>query len=330
MLGPATSRYLVITRAGPNSLHRHWLAPAGERRFDLLVASFAPLRDCPVEPGLFHIYVPGKKVQGWKATLQQNLDFIEQYDYVALIDDDIDTDAASISAIFDIGRDEGFSIFQPGLTWNSHFTYAGHMRNPLFRFRRVNYIEMMAPFFTRDALRCVAPLFEYGWESGFDLVWGSALPAEQRQFAIIDAIPVHHTRPVGIQKEANGFINRNYESDIMASLNHFAMKWPSLVAFSGQTRRGREVGRIGVAWRTLVLLSLPFNSPTPRAWRRVCDHIRHQWMRRPAYSEHVRAMLSDDAARRLPQPEPVEHRTPDEVPDRAFTPPDAARGPYEI
>ena len=299
MLGPANSRNLVITRAGPESLHERWLAPAYARDFDLLVASFDPNSRPLDAAGTFHRFIPGTKVQGWRATLSDNSDFIAQYDYVALIDDDIDTDADSLSRLFALGAAEGFTIFQPSLTWDSYFTYAGTARNPSFTFREVNYIEMMAPFFAARALREVAPLFDYGWESGIDLVWGSALPPEDRRFAIVDAIPIRHTRPVGALKEANGFINRGYESDIDAALGHFTMPWPSLVATSGVTAAGQRVGRWGLAWRVLALLTLPFRTPTPRAFRRTFDHIRHQWMRRPAYAEEVRGLLAHDAAARL-------------------------------
>jgi hypothetical protein len=296
MLGAATSRYLVITRAGPQSLHDRWLAPIEDRQFDILVASFDP-NSRPVDaPGVFHRFIPGTKVQGWRLTLLDNREFISQYDYIALIDDDIDTNAEAISRTFSLGSAQDFVIFQPSLTWDSYFTYAGSVRNPFFAYRCVNYIEMMAPFFAVRALRQIAPLFDYGWESGIDLVWGSALPPEDRRFAIIDAVSVRHTRPVGSLKEANGFINRTYESDIEAALKHFAMAWPSLVASSAKTAAGCMVGRWGLSWRVLALVALPFYSPTRGAVRRTFDHIRHQWLRRPTYAEGVRVMLAHDAA----------------------------------
>lgn len=297
MLGTATSRYLVVTRAGRKSLHEQWLAPAQARRFDLLVASYDPASGPSGVPGTFHCYIPGSKVQGWKAVLDQHRDFLTQYDYVALIDDDIATDADSLSRLFDLGRENGLTIFQPALTWDSHFTYAGTVRNPLLRYRDVNYIEMMAPFFAIRALETIAPLFDYGWESGIDLIWGSALPPEDRRFAIIDAVPIKHTRPVGALKEANGFVGRGYESDITASLDHFGMAWPSLVASSGVIRGGLRVGPLVIALLALVLLVVPLISPTPRGWRRVFDHIRHQAMRRPRYAEGVGQRLAQDAAR---------------------------------
>lgn len=296
MLGQPTSKNLVITRAGPSSLHERWLSPAGERNFDLFVSSFDPNHRPTRAPGTFHHFNPGTKVQGWRLALTEHEDFVNQYDYVALIDDDIDINARSLTRLFEIGRAEGFMIFQPSLTWDSYFTYAGTIRNPLFEFRCVNYIEMMAPFFATSALKQIAPLFQYGWESGIDLIWGSALPPEDRRFAIIDAIPVRHTRPVGALKEANGFVDRTYESDIMASLDHFAMKWPSLVAYAGLTSAGRRVGVAGLGMRAMVLLALPFFSPAEGALRRALDHIRHQIFRRPKYSEDVRAIMARDRA----------------------------------
>lgn len=295
----ATSRNLIITRAGPKSLHERWLVPSAERGFDLLVASYDPDSRPIGAAGTFHRFIPGTKVQGWKTTLSDNDALISQYDYIALIDDDIDINATGLTQLFAIGRAEGFMIFQPSLTWNSYFTYAGTIRNPLLQFRCVNYIEMMAPFFAASALKQVAQLFDYGWESGIDLVWGSALPPEDRRFAIIDAVPIRHTRPVGALKEANGFVNRTYESDIMSSLNHFGMTWPSLVASAGKTTTGRCVGAFSLKMFVLVLLALPFVSPTPGTLRRAFDHIRHQIFRRPSYSEAVRSIIKRDAAKRI-------------------------------
>lgn len=299
MLGQQTSKNLVITRAGPSSLHERWLSPASERGFDLFVSSFDPNSRPIGAAGTFHRLIPGTKVHGWRSALTDHEEFISQYDYVALIDDDIDVDASSLTRLFEIGRAEGFMIFQPSLTWDSYFTYAGTIRNPLFEFRCVNYIEMMAPFFATSALKQIAPLFEYGWESGIDLIWGSALLPEDRRFAIIDAVPIRHTRPVGALKEANGFVNRTYEFDIMASLDHFAMKWPSLVASAGMTSTGRWVGAFGIGLRVMVLFALPFFSPARGALRPVLDHIRHQIFRRPSYSEDVRAIMARDSAGRI-------------------------------
>lgn len=293
-LGPPTKRYLVITRAGRNSLHPAWLLPASERSFDLLVASFEELPHSEIRDGLFRVSVPGTKVHGWKTLVEKFSGFIYSYDYIALIDDDIETDAQKLSKLFKAGEAYGLSIWQPSLSWDSYLTYAGTAHNPYFKVRYVNYIEMMAPFFSREALRQVAPLFSYGWESGIDLMWGSAVSPDMRKFAVIDAVQVKHTRPVGLLKEANGFVDRDYESDISQSLRHFQMEWPSLVASSGIKQNGKLTGRFGVAARTFALLSLVRKNPSSDVLRRVTDHIRHQLTRNPAYSDMVSQIMRDD------------------------------------
>src|SRR3546814_13557858 len=108
---------------------------------------------------------------------------------------------------------------------------------------------MMCAFFSASALRQVAPLFALGCESGIDLVYCSLLPDPWMKCAVIYSIEVRHTRPVGKEKDKNGFSDTRYEDAINACLAHFEMKWPSLIAYRGIDRHGKtrsqmeEIGR---------------------------------------------------------------------------------------
>lgn len=283
---------LVITRAGPNSLHPHWLEPGAARNFDLLVSAYADGVDALGE-GVFHQHLPGYKVAGWKIILEQQADLISRYRNIALIDDDIMCDAAAISACFDAGDRHALDIWQPGLSWDSYFTYAGTLANPRMTLRYVNFVEMMCPFFSASALRQVAPLFALGWESGIDLVWCSLLPDPWMKCAVIDSIEVRHTRPVGKEKDRNGFSDTRYEDAINACLAHFEMKWPSLIAYRGIDRRGKTKSQMAVALQTLSLMGASRKSPTVKGMRPILDHIRHQWTRKPWFNPRARAILGN-------------------------------------
>ena len=289
---------LVVTRAGPRSLHAAWRPPPGPRSFDLLVASYCEEAEHPMADGVMQTFVPGRKVEGWNVVLERCAEVVARYDRVALIDDDILAGADAIGRCFAAGAEQSLSIWQPSLSWDSYFTYAGTLHNPMFALRYVNVVEMMCPFFSAEALQRVKPLFGYGWESGIDLVWCSLLPRRPRQFAILDDVVVRHTRPVGALKQANGFVGRDYEDDIHACLRHFGMRWPSLVAEGARDARGREVGRAAVAARLVPLLWAAHASPTPGALRLVADHARHQLCREPVFAPAAVAVLAGDRAGR--------------------------------
>src|ERR1700722_15422469 len=95
---------LVLTRAGPSSLHRAWLE--GERNFDVLVAAYHPDAVNADADGLYHLYIPGSKVVGWSHVFKSQPELLARYRQIALIDDDIETTAETISRCFDFGADQ--------------------------------------------------------------------------------------------------------------------------------------------------------------------------------------------------------------------------------
>ncbi len=157
--------------------------------------------------------------------------------------------------------------------------------------RYVNFVEMMCPFFSASALRRAAPLFSLGWESGIDLIWCSLLPDPLMKCAVIDAVEVRHTRPVGKEKDKNGFADGRYEDAIETCLRHFGMKWPSLVAYHGIDRSGRLRSQRAIALRSLPLLGATVKTPTAGGLRPILDHIRHQWTRKARFSARAQEIL---------------------------------------
>jgi len=238
-----------------------------------------------------HLYLPGFKVAGWKEIFERKPELLADYRNIALIDDDIECDAGAISACFDAGERHGLAIWQPALSWDSYFTYAGTLANPHMALRFVSMVEMMCPFFTGDALRRALPLFAMGWESGIDLIWCSLLPEPRLHCAIVDAVTVRHTRAVGKDKDANGFVDTRYEDAIHACLDHFGMKWPSLIAYAGIDRHGRRLDQKAVTLRSLALLKAVGQSPADAALKRVLTHLRHQVTRKPRFDPGARNRL---------------------------------------
>ena len=282
---------LVVTRAGPQSLHAEWLMPPDKRNFDLLVSSYSNELPAINNDNVKCVFVPGKKVEGWHNTLRACWQDFLKYERVAFIDDDIICNAADISRCFSLGKEYNLSIWQPSLSWDSYFTYGGTLHNPHLKLRYVNYVEMMCPFFTIDSLNNVKKTFSLGYESGIDLIWGSLIPPNERCLGIIDAIQVKHTRPVGLYKEQNGFINKTYENDIYDCLRFFGMKWPSLVATGGITGCGDSISGLRVAFKIISLLLSTGSMKEPLARQKILTHLRHQFTRTPKYNDDAANIL---------------------------------------
>jgi Protein of unknown function (DUF707) len=234
-----TNRFLLISRVGPQSLHMGWLHPVHDRGFDILLSSYDPQMTGPDLPGVTFEHRPGRKVAGYAEVLAAYADRIAHYDYVALFDDDLIIDSASVKRLFETVAALDLKIAQPALTHDSHFTYAALLQDRAFAFRYVNYIEMMCPVFRRDVLLAIRPLFSMGYESGIDLAWCNVVAATSTDFAVIDSVTVQHVRPVGQMKSENGFVaGKRYEDDIFAVLAHFELPWLSCVPYSGLRMNG--------------------------------------------------------------------------------------------
>lgn len=231
-----TSDNLVVTRAGPSSLHRGWLAKATPD-FDLVVTAYSP--DAPVADGEQRVAIEGRKVAGYGRFFQDHPEVLDKYAVIALIDDDIDTDADSINRCLAIGRARNFRIWQPSLSPNSYFTYGITLSNPLLSYRVTDYVEMMCPFFTADALRHAMELFHSGSETGIDLVWSQHPRFADAPCAIIDEVAVEHTRPVGTTKHMQGFRRDEAYTDQMHEiLDRYGMSFNYPSNLHGRTRIG--------------------------------------------------------------------------------------------
>ena len=190
-------RNLVIVRAGNNSLHPAWLAGAPERSWDLLVNYFGDDPDKYKDQDIVRIDSKGPKWPALHALIEEHRDIIDRYDYVWLPDDDIATDAAAINKMFEIARRENFALCQPALTLNSYFTWGVTLKTLFTRIRYTNFVEIMVPCFERAFLiRCLPSMGDNLSGFGLDFLWPKMLEGEGRT-AIIDAVAVTHTRPIG-------------------------------------------------------------------------------------------------------------------------------------
>ena len=192
----AKKRNLVICRAGDGSLHPQWLQPRENREFELFIdyygneiGKYAQAAD----------YYRASKSYKWPQMynlIASMPDKLFEYDAIWFPDDDLSTDCTRINKMFEIFHCAALRLAQPALTRDSYYSHAITLENSKYAVRFTNFVEVMAPIFSREALMLCWQTFKcssLGW--GIDFVWPKLLAYDK--VAIIDETPVWHTRPVG-------------------------------------------------------------------------------------------------------------------------------------
>jgi hypothetical protein len=278
---PPEPRFLVVVRAGRRSLHQRWLEETERLAFDLLIAAYEALEVPANRPEVRNVLIPGPKVKGIAELFRQCPEILKNYSHVALVDDDIDTAHVDLMRCFQMGVEHGFDVWQPSLTWNSHYSYAVFLNNPLYRIRYCNFIEMQTPFFSCEALARCLPLFELGYETGIDQLWCRLSPDPALKYGVVDAVAVQHTRPVGTTAKQQGFVG--VYDDYFSSLHaKFGTRFWGPVVYGGILANGvRFKSRILTASLAIAVLPGLFATPVGRGFfvMRMLDHVRHNLTR---------------------------------------------------
>jgi hypothetical protein len=103
-----------------------------------------------------------------------------------------------VNAIFDLCRSNGLAVAQPALSRDSYFSHFIFSQCPGFRLRYTNYVEIMAPCLGREILLRALPFFRDTMSGfGLDYIWCRWPESGAFRAAILDAVAVHHTRPIG-------------------------------------------------------------------------------------------------------------------------------------
>jgi len=198
-LAGAASRNLVIVRAGDNSLHRGWGAGDPECEFDLIVSYYGSDPSAFRQPYENRLDYKGGKWDGIHDLLRQRPELLDSYRYIWFPDDDLETDRATIEAMFANMRRLDLHVAQPALTVDSYYTHLPFLRCKSFEFRLVDKIEIMAPCMRADVAAKMLPLFKQSMSGfGLDSLWTRLAAQNLGTSAVFDALPVRHTRPVGI------------------------------------------------------------------------------------------------------------------------------------
>jgi len=191
---------LVIIRAGKNSLHNKWENNEfGKRSFDIATIYYEIVEGIKAQDvAEFSELHPGAKIGGILSWCADNKSLITKYNRIALIDDDIMTSHKDLDRLFSYSDIIGAEIAQPALSHQSYYTSPITRQHRSFLHRWTNWVEIMCPVFRSSTLLSCLDSFEEMAHGGsyIEYLWASNVAQIPGSFAIIDMIPVHHTREV--------------------------------------------------------------------------------------------------------------------------------------
>lgn len=201
LTGP--SRNLVIVRAGDNSLHRGWGAGDPGCAFDLIVSYYGSDPSAFRQPHENRVDYIGGKWDGLHTLLVQRPELLDRYQYIWFPDDDLEAGRTTIEAMFANMKRLDLHIAQPALTPDSYYSHLPFLRSKSFEFRLIDKVEIMAPCMRADVASKMLPLFKESMSGfGLDHLWTRLAEQNLGKSAVFDALPVRHTRPVGIHLAA--------------------------------------------------------------------------------------------------------------------------------
>jgi hypothetical protein len=189
-------KYCVISAVGRNSLHQHWIEDRAMVGFDLHLIVYDNSIETFKNDTEYVYHMKGQKLWLTYQYLNIHPEYIDKYDYFFIPDDDIIMDAISIMQIFECMEKYNLKIAQPALRC-SYFTWGHVLRDNCCSLRYTNFVEMMVPCFSREALKTVLFTFNEnstGW--GTETHWPLLIKTNKKDMAIIDEVSVLHTRPI--------------------------------------------------------------------------------------------------------------------------------------
>jgi hypothetical protein len=196
-------KMLLIVRAGDSSLHETWLEGKSglPRNWDLHISYFGndqqPFGHMPADVSL--TFERGPKFKGLAQCLDKVSTRLDQYDYIGFPDDDLKADCATWNRFADIIDRHRPMLAQPALSLRSFYSYEELIQRPDLSLRWTNFVEVMCPVFSREALGVALPYFsegESGW--GMDSLWPHLFSYERQTLCVVDETPVLHTRAIGV------------------------------------------------------------------------------------------------------------------------------------
>jgi hypothetical protein len=186
---------LLIVRAGEGSLHPQWIMGNGDRNFDLLVSYYGEVEGRYREDADYYHVMRGPRWPAHDAICRTHEPLLASYEFVGFACDDLIGGPQAWSALFDICARYRLDLAQPAIEGPVSHEITRPVEDSILRY--TNFVEIMAPVFSRRALAVAKSSFAEsvsGW--GLDVLWAHLLPPDYWRLAIVDAVRVAHSRPL--------------------------------------------------------------------------------------------------------------------------------------
>ena len=191
-------RNLVVLRADERSLHTQWARNIADedRSWDFCISFFGNPDNAGQDPVAEYqvLQAANHKYHAIYDLFHASSPFWG-YERFAFPDDDLMMSWKDINEMFAICSRYDLLLAQPAVT--GYITHPIVRPNPSNILRFTSFVEPLAPWFSREALRLCAPTFP-GTLSGYGLdhIWPKLLGEPQNRIAIVDKINFEHTRPI--------------------------------------------------------------------------------------------------------------------------------------
>jgi hypothetical protein len=191
-------------------------------------------------------------------------------EYVALIDDDVLLSVGEINRVLHIGRSTGLDVFSPALRHDSVFSHRWTLHRSHRLFHRVDWVEVMMPFYRGALFAAGAPHYAGNVSSwGIDKYLVPTLQKllELESTAIVDAVSASHLRPI-----SSG--DKTYRNGLTAAMEAQRMREHCIALL-----RERSPELIGTGWYRRIFERRHAVGAGERLWLGVGRHLR-EWLDR--------------------------------------------------
>lgn len=180
---------LVFIRSGA----QHQLIDDGSgKTFDIAINFYASPED--QSQVMASDYIISGGLNKYKAASQFLSDeLLDRYESFMLLDDDLEITYSKLNEFFEYCRSNEFLLAQPSLSPDSYYSHEEMLNKANSGWRYEYMVEVMCPYFSREALRKVLPSFNLSYSTwGLDHIWPVLL---NTRAVIVDEVMIKHTSP---------------------------------------------------------------------------------------------------------------------------------------
>jgi hypothetical protein len=169
---------------------------ASDRNFDLAIRYYHPPQaDDPLVYDADYVLTGGLSKFHAAKQFIETTGVLSRYDGFLFLDGDISFEDRDMEKLLDMAASGGFALAQAGLTPDSYFSWEITLARPAFEYRETSFVEVMAPYVSRQALASIIHTFDQSISShGLDRVWPHLLRGQR--IGVIDAVRMRHALPI--------------------------------------------------------------------------------------------------------------------------------------